>query len=213
MIYGSWTVVSQPTGDKWLCRCQCGTEKLVVARTLKSGTSKSCGCYRDRKSAERGYRHGFSGTPEYNAYSDMIRRCYNSEFKHFNRYGGRGIVVCDRWTNAESGVANFIADMGPRPSPRYTLERKDNDGSYEPSNCTWADRKHQARNRNICRRYEYKGKLATAAEHAEDHGLTKKWLESRLTLGWSIAEAIELPRNTRSARASWKRALLPNCRT
>ena len=131
---------------RWLCRCECGAEWTVAASSLTRGLSRSCGCLRRRQAWN--YQHGESGhsfySVEYNAWMHMRQRCSNPNYHAYARYGGRGIKVCDRWLNSFEA---FLADMGRRPSGRRSLDRIDNNGNYEPSNCRWATPVQQIRNR------------------------------------------------------------------
>lgn len=138
----------------WLCRCDCGAETVVRTGDLRSGNTRSCGCfYREtcsrtaRQYLGKGNRqHGLYGTGEHRVWATMKSRCLNPNAQRYADYGGRGIKVCDRWLKVE----NFYADMGPRPagvSPGgralYSIHRIDNDGDYEPGNCCWATQQEQ----------------------------------------------------------------------
>lgn len=152
--FGRWTVIERAGGGgknkkaTWLCRCECGTEKVVRGDVLRRGVSRSCGCYRDERQRATVTRHGHwvggEATPEWRAWNAMLQRCTKPSHEKYPNYGGRGIRICDRW--AES-FENFLKDMGMRPSARHSLDRIDNDGDYEPGNCRWATAEQQNRNR------------------------------------------------------------------
>jgi len=133
--------------SKWLCRCDCGAEKIVAISHLTSGDTRSCGCLNAELSAARRTTHGESPngttTPEYTCWCHIKDRCSNPNGRFYHRYGGRGIRVCARWENS---YENFLADMGRRPAPELSIDRIDNDGDYRPGNCRWATKTEQNRN-------------------------------------------------------------------
>jgi hypothetical protein len=145
--YGRWLVLEDAGkgGDMVLCRCDCGTERLRYARQVKNSASRSCGCLKSEATAKRNATHGLSGHPLYGTWLHMVHRCTRPDLPQWADYGGRGIRICDRWLG-EDGVANFIADMGPKPTPQHSLDRIDNDGNYEPANCAWTTKAEQSRN-------------------------------------------------------------------
>lgn len=140
---------SNSRGDAmWSCECKCGGTVIVRRWSLVSGTTKSCGCLHIETAISTGRNnktHGYSGTPEYDAWKTMMSRCYSKKNKKYPNYGGRGIRVCDRWHVVE----NFLRDMGARPSSDLSIDRRDNDGHYEPLNCHWATEMQQVRNRRV----------------------------------------------------------------
>ena len=116
--------------------------KSIAACELKSGKTKSCGCYDAERKRTETVKHGFNRTPTYVCWSNMLARCTNPKRRDFKNYGGRGISVCERWRSFE----NFLADMGEKP-PKLSLDRVDNDENYGPDNCRWATQKQQVLNR------------------------------------------------------------------
>lgn len=178
---------------KWLCVCECKTTRIVEAANLVSGNTRSCGCGHREMMLKRNKamtKHGLNGTPEYQAWLHMKQRCYSKNFPGYDRYGGRGIVVCDRWVN---DPAAFVQDMGPRPSPGHSIDRIDNDGPYAPDNCRWATRTEQARNTRLTTMLEYKGERKPLNTWAEMHGLSFTTVRSRLASGWDVERALTTP--------------------
>ncbi|MBW1848840.1 MAG: hypothetical protein JRJ27_17250 [Deltaproteobacteria bacterium] len=146
--YGKLVIISEvsPIKDRngskrrrFSCKCDCGKIKIIRLLSLTSGNSKSCGCDRIKSITN----HGRSNTSEHRAWIDMRQRCLNKNHDRYNDWGGRGIEICERWDSFEK----FIEDMGSRPTKKHSLDRINNDGDYELSNCRWATIKQQQNNR------------------------------------------------------------------
>lgn len=139
----------------WLCKCECGNRKRIFGCYLLKKYSKSCGCHIEHKGNKK-----ISG---YTTWKSIMTRCYNTRNHKYPIYGGRGIKMCDRWLTS---FKYFIQDMGEKPSSSHTIERIDNDGNYEPSNCKWALPPEQARNKRNNHWIEYDGKRMIISDWA-----------------------------------------------
>jgi hypothetical protein len=136
-------------------------------------------------------KHGLSYAPEYRAWQTMRLRCLVPTNAAYADYGGRGITVCDRWKDSPE---NFLADMGPKPSPKHELDRIDNDRGYEPSNCRWVTRSENDRNRRSTVWVTFDGERRRWADLCEQFGVagdTAKWRMKNL--GWSAERTFRTP--------------------
>jgi hypothetical protein len=179
------------TRASWVCTCDCGATVQVFGNRLATGNTTSCGCRkREIQNGSVRVTHGLKHTLEYGAWTKMKSRCFNSHTKSFPRYGGRGITVCDRWLT----FANFISDMGMRPTTQHTIERIDNNGNYCPENCRWATRSEQNVNQERNRKIEFNGKVLCLSEWAAVLGINHGTLVSRMDRnGWSVERAFTTP--------------------
>lgn len=173
-------------GAHWYCSCACGNFRVARAKDLKTLHVRSCGCLH----SETVTKHSDSNSSEYRTWDSLKRRCYNPTTKYFDRYGGRGIQVCARWRDDYQA---FLSDMGRRPSPRHSLDRIDNDGDYELSNCRWTLQVVQIRNRSIAVIFDWHGKHRSQMELAELSGIPFGTLRSRIKRGWTLERAMMQP--------------------
>lgn len=160
MKCGMWNVLSpvnkpSQSGKKyWLCRCDCGTVRHVEGKSLRNGSSKNCGCVRREKSKIASSivnrKHGMRNSRLYVIWRSMKGRIHYKSTNSYERYGGRGISICDEWENSFEAFAKWAQSHGYDDS--LTLDRIDPDGNYEPSNCRWATWSEQAKNKS------YKGR-------------------------------------------------------
>jgi hypothetical protein len=137
-------------------------------------------------------RHGMRGVPEYSPWISIKKRCSLETDLAWPKYGGRGIVVCERWQGRE-GFLNFLYDMGPRPSMGHSVERKDVNGNYEPSNCVWATMKEQQRNRRNTRWVEWNGERKPLVALCEELGKNHAAVNARISRGMSLEQALSKP--------------------
>jgi hypothetical protein len=175
----------------WHCLCDCGNHVYLATNRLTSGNTRSCGClHRDiRKGSQYAKKHGLWKTPEWQAWSQMRRRCYSPKHISYKNYGARGITVCERWRDSDSFPA-FFADMGPRPSPQHSLERLDNSQPYSPQNCRWVTMKEQARNRRNTHLITFNGETLCLKDWAKKLGIAYNSLLYRLKQGMPLERAL-----------------------
>ena len=190
--YGRLTVISKDVAGssgqiKWKCGCTCGNTVIVRGDSLRGGATLSCKCLNNEIASNSFTKHGMSKTTTYRSFYNMLHRCYRASHKNFDRYGGRGIKVCDRWKNS---FVNFVSDMGDKPIG-MTLDRINNDKNYEPDNCQWATQKEQSRNtsRNVI--LSLHGETKCISDWAKDLKIPIETLSSRINkLKWNDAKAL-----------------------
>ena len=175
-----------------VCQCSCGKCDVYLRYNLANGHTQSCGCWAVDTVIERSTTHGDSKSREHIAWSSATKRCHNKNYWKYDRYGGRGIRVCDRW-QGPMGYANFLADMGRKPSPKHTLDRIDVNGNYCPENCRWATQKEQCRNKENSKYLTAFGKIQCLSAWAEEYNITASLIHKRLRRGWDVERAIALP--------------------
>jgi len=190
---------------RWDCICDCGATVTVMAASLTSGDSRSCGCLaREMAAAVTRARstHGHAGrsngkaapSPTYVSWYSMVKRCLNPTSSRYDKYGARGISVCERWRAFE----NFLADMGERPTGT-SLDRIDVNGNYGPGNCRWATPRQQARNTTRNHRVSFRGETLTVIEWAEGVGVSGSSMWRRLKR-WPVERALTESASGRAER-------------
>lgn len=201
--FGRLTVVSRTNRDKtrhicWLCRCDCGKEKIVRGSRLQNGETQSCRCFQIEKATKHGHYTANEQSKEYRAWNHMIQRCTNPNYQYYRNYGGRGIGVCEEWLK----FPNFLRDMGKSPDDGHSLERKNNDKGYCKENCCWATSKQQGRNKRNNIFTMYNGEKRLIIELAEQFGISYAVLKSRINRGWHTRRALTAPvgKYTRKSR-------------
>lgn len=195
--FGRLTAVSfagsKLSKPRWLCVCECGSETIVVAGSLTAGNTQSCGCLGIERRTQSVVTHGMTKHPLYDAWVNMKQRCQNEAHKHYSRYGGRGIRVCERWESFQA----FADDMQPTWVKGLTLEREDVNGHYEPSNCTWVTRQQQAQNKEKTIKVELDGQTYTLPELAEKYSINQHSLWNRWKVGKRGSDLVKPVRKKR----------------
>lgn len=191
----------------FLCRCECGKEKIIMGKSIINGKTKSCGCLIKEvmKNNFFGVTHGKHNTIFYKKWGGIKTRCLNKKNHTYKNYGGRGIKICDKWLKFEG----FYDDMydNEDPSKSYikhcekfgenntTLDRIDNNKGYCKENCRWSTSKEQANNRRNNRLIVYQGKRQTIAEWAKELNIKPSLISDRIKRGWKIEKVFNTPIN------------------
>lgn len=197
--YERWTVLKEASrrGSRsarhWTCQCTCGKIRDVLQSNLTQNLSRSCGCLMLENSVSTHTKHGASKfgkeTTEYVIWKGIRKRCRNKNNPRYKDYGGRGICVCERWNSFK----NFLMDVGPRPSSRHSIDRIDNNGNYEPSNCRWATNNEQTENSRRSLLLTYNQLTLTASQWEKELNLPHGIVRQRIRLGWNVERTLCTP--------------------
>lgn len=185
--FNRWTVMRWFKAGQWLCRCDCGTERVVQGGALKFGRTR--GCLDCRIPTNR--THGGNRTKLHKAWGAIIQRCENPQAAAFPDYGGRGIAVCQEWRASFSKFREWAMLAGYKDG--LTIDRINNDEGYNPENCRWATVKQQARNRRSTHYIEWQGQRLALVSAAELAGIRADTLRHRLISGWPLERAMTQP--------------------
>lgn len=177
----------------WLCRCDCGREKIIKGTHLITGHTQSCGCLKKEGNNSK-HNHTKNGKQSkiYQIWACMTQRCTNPHTTNYHNYGGRGIEVCERWTEFE----NFLIDMGEIPKG-CQIDRINNNGNYCKENCHWVTPKQNGRNRRTNRLITFRGKTQCVTAWAEEIGISSKMIYKRLNRNWFVERALTAPTKQR----------------
>lgn len=180
----------------WLCKCECGNAKVINGDNLKSGYTQSCGCLQKQRAHEANTVHGDTDSRLYNVWSAIKRRCYQPYEPKYDRYGGRGIKMCDEWRDDYSAFMKWAIENGYDSNAERgecTIDRIDNNADYCPENCRWVSMTVQANNRESNHCISYNGETHTIAEWAEKANMPYARLAQRITrYGYSIEKALDM---------------------
>jgi hypothetical protein len=171
----------------WVCHCDCGKEIEVRTDHLRANKIRSCGCVKGKLITEKKTKHGMTHTHLYGVWAKMIQRCENPRDAEARLYYERGIKVCSGWHKFEV-FAEWAFENGY--SEKLTIDRRDNNGNYEPDNCRWTDLITQANNKRTNRRIEFNGEIKTLAQWAREYQIDYRKLWLRLKRGWDFERAV-----------------------
>lgn len=203
----SFSHLNKHSNAIWNCICDCGNYHQAKTADLISGATTSCGCRQKEMHAARRTRNGLSSHPLYQVYRGMISRCYDPSCEQYPRYGERGITVCARWLDS---FDNFIADVGPKPSPEYSLDRIDNNLGYSPDNVRWATSFEQMNNTRANHPLTYNNQTFTITQWSRIVGIASQTIAKRLKAGWTVERALSEPISPRLAQRRRRGPRHPN---
>ena len=203
--FGRLTVINCLGSDAnyrvhWNCKCDCGNYKDVKTVDLTRGATRSCGCLfkETANNQKQMYPKDVRIKRLRHIWHGMRRRCNDKNHNCYSRYGLRGIKVCDEWNNDYVAFARWALSNGY--AENLTIDRINNDGNYEPSNCRWIPEKEQHRNTSTCRYVTFRGATKTLTEWAEEYDIPNSTLERRLDKGFSMEEAVSMGNPHRNGR-------------
>ncbi len=187
------TGVKRKHAPRQVCQCDCGNVGVYWLSNLRKGDTNSCGCLHAEKTSLASSTHRMSKTPTYSSWSKMKSRCYREKDIQYPNYGERGIRVCDRWLEPETGFLNFLVDMGERPSKNHSIDRIDTNGNYCPENCRWATPMEQGSNKRNNHLVEIDGKIDTITNWCRHFNIQPSTVKRRIKRGWTAASAVSTP--------------------
>lgn len=174
-------------GAYWACHCECGRDTVHRGADLRQGRIISCGCHKAQRMREAATTHGLSHLPIFGRWCGMIQRCNDPNHVAYDRYGAKGITVCERWLSFE----NFYADMGEPPTAHHSIERRNGSLGYFKDNCYWATRSQQARNTSQNHLLTFRGKTQCVAAWADETGIKASVIRNRINrYGWTVDRAL-----------------------
>jgi hypothetical protein len=196
--FGRLTVIGITTHHNYMKRvtviCDCGAEKIVFVRNLKTGATRSCGCLQLEKRNPFATFHGLRKHPLYNVWSGLKDRCKNPNLYSYKDYGGRGITACEEWKNSFQSFYDWAIKNGWEKN--LEINRINNDGNYEPSNCNFVTPKENSRNRRNNVIIEYNGQSKVLAEWADIYQIELRTLWARIfQYNWDLQKAFNTPIN------------------
>lgn len=178
----------------WLCRCDCGNEKIVIGKTLTNGLTKSCGCLRKELVKANRTKHLKCESRIYITYNNMKKRCFYEGCDHYKWYGGENKTVCKEWLG-ENGFKNFFEwAINNGYTDELTIDRIDNTKGYSPDNCRWVTPKQNCRNKRNNHLITIDGETKTLVEWCEQYNISETVVRSRIRIGWDDIKSITTPK-------------------